>query len=172
MIESRAPTSCRCTFFDRHLMNRGLSLSKPSEQHSCAIAPRRGQRRLVDQCVDLGQAAMRMMRLMGRRADALRWFVLIAKIVVVGMPARVVVLVPVRGVMPPSGLPWSGVLMDDELRCGDTGSKHPRRAHIEARDREAAQGILQLVERQTGVEERAEDHVAGNPGETIEIEDT
>jgi len=94
-------------------------------------------------------------------------------IVVVGMPARMDALVRVRSIVLRSRLPhWLGVLMDDELRCGDAGPKHARRAHIEAGNREAAQGVLQLVERQAGVEERAEDHVAGNPGETIEIKDT
>ena len=37
-------------------------------------------------------------------------------------------------------------------------------------DREAAEGAAQVIDRQAEIEERADDHVAGGAGETVEVE--
>ena len=62
------------------------------------------------------------------------------------------------------------VLVDDELGRRDAGAEHPLRVDVRVAEREAAERSLQLVERQTGVDERAERHVAGNAREAVEVE--
>jgi len=62
------------------------------------------------------------------------------------------------------------VLMDRELRRGDACAKHAIRVDVRARGEQAAKGALELCERQTGVDERADRHVAGDAGEAIEIQ--
>ena len=62
------------------------------------------------------------------------------------------------------------VLVHDELGGRDAGAQDPFRVHLIAGHREAAERALQIVERQAGVEERAERHVARDAGEAIEIQ--
>ena len=57
----------------------------------------------------------------------------------------------------------------------ELGRRDPRAQDAFGRDlvtveRQAAERASQVRERQAGVEKRAEDHVAGDPGETVEVE--
>ena len=61
--------------------------------------------------------------------------------------------------------------MDAELGRRHPGPQHALGGDRVAVDGEAAERALQLVERQAGVDERAEHHVAGNARETVEIQD-
>ena len=63
------------------------------------------------------------------------------------------------------------MFMHAELRRGHAGLDHAIDRHVPAFDGQAAQRALQLVERQAGVEQRAEDHVARRARETVEVED-
>ena len=62
------------------------------------------------------------------------------------------------------------MLVDDELRGRHAGAQDARGADVEARHGEAAERALQVVERQAGIEHRAERHVAGDPGEAVEVQ--
>src|SRR5262249_30112915 len=79
----------------------------------------------------------------------------------------IVVIIVLRSVMPCYRLFRSE---DPELRGRNAGAGNPRGRHVEAVDRQASQGGTQLLERQPGVEEGAEHHVARHAGETIEVE--
>jgi len=61
------------------------------------------------------------------------------------------------------------VLVDAELGRRDAGAQHALRVHVSIAQGEAAERALQLVERQAGVDERTERHVAGDAGEAVEI---
>ena len=57
----------------------------------------------------------------------------------------------------------------------EPGGAHPRTRHtfcpdVLAVDREASEGAPQIVERQAGVDERTEDHVAGRAGEAVKVQ--
>ena len=64
------------------------------------------------------------------------------------------------------------VLLDEEFRRRHTGAQHAFRRNRRAVDGQAAQRAAQLVERQPGVEQRAQHHVARRAVETVEIEDS
>ena len=75
---------------------------------------------------------------------------------------RVIVVVLVRVIV--------AVLVD-----GESGRRHPgpqdaRRLDVRVAERERAERALQVVERQAGVEQRAERHVARDPGKAVEVE--
>ena len=57
-----------------------------------------------------------------------------------------------------------------ELRRRDPGAQDPLGRENAVFDRQAAERAAQRLERHAGVEQRAEDHVAGRPGKTVEIE--
>ena len=57
-----------------------------------------------------------------------------------------------------------------ELRCGDAGADDALGPDGVAVDRQAAERTSKVLERKTGVEQRAEDHVAGCAREAVEIE--
>lgn len=63
-----------------------------------------------------------------------------------------------------------GMFVNPELGCGHTGLHHAIDGNIPPVDGQAAKRLLQLIERQAGIDERAEDHVAGRAGETIKVE--
>ena len=54
-------------FLDRHLMDRGFSHREPFKQRLCAVLPRRGQRRAVDERGDLRETTVGVVVLMGFR---------------------------------------------------------------------------------------------------------
>ncbi len=100
---------------DRHLMNRGFSDREPLEERLCAVLPRRGQCRAVDERGDLRQAAVRVMVL--RRLRLRR--VLVRMLVRVVVPVVVVIVVVVRG----CARPWR-----PRLRSPETSSPTRRLA--------------------------------------------
>ena len=57
----------------------------------------------------------------------------------------------------------------------ELGRRHARPEHAVGGDgvaveRQAAEGAAQIVERQAGVDERTEHHVAGNAGKAVEVQ--
>ena len=62
------------------------------------------------------------------------------------------------------------LLVHAELRGRHAGAKHALGGDGVAVERQAAEGASQILERQAGVEERAEHHVPGNPGEAVEVQ--
>jgi len=60
---------------------------------------------------------------------------------------------------------------DVELGGADSRARYPLRPDRVAADCEASERATQVVERQAGVEQRAEDHVARRAGKTVEIQD-
>jgi hypothetical protein len=62
------------------------------------------------------------------------------------------------------------VLVHGELRGREAGTEDTLGMHVDLSEREAAQRSFQILERQTGVDQRAERHIARNPGETIEVQ--
>jgi hypothetical protein len=62
------------------------------------------------------------------------------------------------------------VFVDAELRRRDARAQHARRMDVRVAEREAAERPLQVVERQAGVDQRAERHVARDSGEAVEVE--
>ena len=63
-----------------------------------------------------------------------------------------------------------GTLVHRELRRRNAGAQDLFRAQFHLAQREAAEGVLQIVERQAGVEQRAERHVARDPRKTVEVQ--
>src|SRR5262245_38350324 len=61
------------------------------------------------------------------------------------------------------------VFRDDELRRRHAGPDDSTYADVAAVERQAAEGLPQIVERQAGIEQGAEDHVAGDAREAIEV---
>ena len=57
-----------------------------------------------------------------------------------------------------------------ELGSGQSGLDHPIDRHVPPFDGKAAERALQLVERQAGIEQRAENHVARRARETVEVQ--
>ena len=71
-----------------------------------------------------------------------------------------------------AGLPTVlDLLVHAELSGRDAGTEDTGGADVHAVESQAAEGALQFVKRQAGVEERAERHIAGDAGKTIEIQD-
>ena len=62
------------------------------------------------------------------------------------------------------------VVVNRELRGGDTGAQHAGGMDVIARDRERAERAFQFLERQAGVEQRAQHHVARDARKTVEIQ--
>ena len=60
--------------------------------------------------------------------------------------------------------------MHPKLRGGDAALHDAIRRYIPALDAEAPERLLERTQRQTGVDERAEDHVTRRARETVEIE--
>ncbi len=151
---------------DGHLMDRGLRLGETLEHLLRAIASGRRERRAVDQLEDLRQAPMFMrrgivrvvMNVIMRMSVGLGMTVVVRVSVVLRMAIGVrVTVLPVVGV-------------DREFRGGDPGSQHAIGVDVYTGKGQAAERSLQVAERQPGVEERAERHVAGNTGKAIEVE--
>jgi len=92
----------------------------------------------------------------------------VAVIVPMTMIVRVVVVVVrVTAVLWRRTMPMFG---NGEFCRGHAGAKYPLSANVVPGHRQAAQGAPQVVIRETGIQEGAEHHVAGNPGETVEVQ--
>ena len=61
------------------------------------------------------------------------------------------------------------VLVHAELGGGHPGTQHAVGVHVRVAERQAPERARQIVERQAGVEHRAERHVARDPREAVEI---
>lgn len=90
-----------------------------------------------------------------------------AAVVVTVIMAVVIAMVIVMMVM--AGV--AATIVDAELRGADPGPIDLLGVYRHAVEREAAEGGAELVERQPGVEQGAEHHVARRAGETVEVED-
>jgi hypothetical protein len=90
----------------------------------------------------------------------------VGMVVVVSLAFSTDVIVLVMVLVDPLGL--AGI--DREFGRRHAGAKHAVGGDARA-DREAAERRTQVVERQPGVDERAERHVAGDPREAVEIQD-
>jgi len=62
------------------------------------------------------------------------------------------------------------VLVHEKARGRDAGPQHPFRADVVARHGQTAESFLEALERQTGIDQGAKHHVAGDSRETVEIE--
>jgi hypothetical protein len=62
------------------------------------------------------------------------------------------------------------VFMHRELGRRHAGAEDAVGVDVISRHGEGAERVLQLVERQAGVEERAENHVARDAGKTVEVQ--
>ena len=76
--------------------------------------------------------------------------------------------------LPPAPVDDRGVAALDEPELGgrDTRPQHFRRGHLEVVDGQAAERVAERLQRQAGVEQRAEDHVPGRAVEAVEVENT
>ena len=61
------------------------------------------------------------------------------------------------------------MLPNDELRRRQAGSQDSLDADLVPRDCQAAECALQQIEGQAGINERPDEHVAGNSGKAIEV---
>ena len=66
----------------------------------------------------------------------------------------------------------STVLVHAELRRRHPGSQHAMGVHVGVAERQAPERLRQVGERQAGVDERAQRHVARDAREAIEIQDS
>ncbi len=132
MIESMAPTSCRCTFSMRHAVDGRFGLGQAHEHPVGAGLSRLAQRRPVD-----------------GGADVLEVIVLVRGGVRVGA--------------------GRGQLTDAELHGGDAALDDAVGGNLVAVDGETAERLLDVGKRHAGVDEGAEDHVAGRASETVEV---
>ena len=143
---------------DRNLVDGRFRFSKTMKQLFRATLRSRRQSRALDQLVDLGEAAMRvMMRDRGRRVR-----VVVLVFVIVGVLMLIMTVDVAVGILT--------VFFDDEFGRRHAGAQHARRRNIGALEREASERASQLFERQPGVEKRAQHHVARRTVETIEIQ--
>jgi hypothetical protein len=133
-------------------MNGRFRFAETLKHRLRAIATRRRQVRMIDQVKNLGQAPMRMG--MGVRRNVLAMIMNVLGVIVNVLGGS------------------CNVRVDRELRRRHTGSQHAIGVDVRVAEREAAERLAQIVERQAGVEQRAERHVAGDAGETIEIQDS
>ena len=57
-----------------------------------------------------------------------------------------------------------------ELRGDDTSARDALRPDVVGVDGKAAQRAAQIIQRQAGIDQGAEDHVASRAGETVQVE--
>ena len=87
-----------------------------------------------------------------------------------GVLMRVCVLVIVVAIVVVRVVEWRVLAADAELRRGDAGPHDPLGPDRRWRDRQAAQRPPDVLELHTGVDQRAEHHVASGTGEAVEVE--
>ena len=63
------------------------------------------------------------------------------------------------------------VLVHDELRGRDARPEHTPRADVEPRHGQTSERAFHILEREAGIDQCAEDHVARDTGKTIEVQD-
>ncbi len=81
------------------------------------------------------------------------------------------VMIPISMIVMRMGMGMDGgMFVHSEFGRRDTGLQDAIDRDLPAVDGEAAKRALQFVERQTGIEQRAEDHVPRRAGEAVEVE--
>ena len=103
---------------------------------------------------------------MAVRMDDGRRYVGVVMIVPVVVPVVVRVRMPVVVMIVTVALPG---FVHRKLSGGHAGAHHFRGGYRGALNRQAAEGGPQFLERESGVQERSQDHVARCAGETVEI---
>jgi hypothetical protein len=171
---------------DGHLVNLRLGFRKALEERLGAIPAARCQRRAIDvredfreRPVSVALAVDRMVAMILRVAVIVlvvvivRLGMIVSVIVSVGVgllaivSVRVIVNVVIREI---EMTHVAAVLVHDEFRRRHAGAQDALGGDVEPRHGEASERAPQGVQRKTRVEQRAEDHVAGDAGEAIEIE--
>ena len=93
--------------------------------------------------------------------------------VVMVMLVRLRMVVAMMMVVVIVGMLVMGTLMmlsDHKFRRRHPGPQHLPGIHLEVLDRKTPQRTAQVVEREPRVDERTEQHVPGDPGEAVEVE--
>ena len=127
----------------------------------------RRERRALDQRIDFGKAAMRVV-IGDRRSSSVDATCSMDDGRCVSMIVRVPVVVIVMIVF--VGVGVVAVLCHDELRRRHAGAQHLLRRDLGPVEREAPKRPSQFFERQPGIDERPQHHVARRAVETIEIQ--
>jgi hypothetical protein len=177
-------------FLDRHLVNLRLGFREALEKSLRAIAAARCERGAVDVREDFRECPVSVILAVGRMVAMILGVAVIVRVamimrvrmivrvgmivsVIVGegvaviVSVRVIVNVLIRDVVM---APVAAVLVHDEFRGGHAGAQDALGGDVEPRHGEASQRAPQVVQRKTRVEQRAEDHVAGDAGEAVEVE--
>jgi hypothetical protein len=155
-------------------VNRRFRLAEALEHRLRAIAAGGRQARVIDQVKDFRKTSVRVGVLGGSR-NVLGGIVKVlgGSRNVLGVITNVLggsrnVLGGIVKVLGGSG----HVLVHAEFGRRHTGPQHAIGVDVRVAQRQAAEGPPQVVERQAGVEQRAERHVAGDAREAIEIQDS
>ncbi len=162
---------------DRHLVNGSLGLGQPLEQRLGARLPGGRQRRAVDVRVDLREASVRMLPLAMSVVVVVRMDMTVRRLVAVAVPVTVLgrVVVPMRiriVVRVAVRVNRLGMPLDQpELRRRHAGPEDALGRDLEVLNRQAAKRGLQRLQRQSCIQQRAEDHVARGAVEAVEVED-
>jgi hypothetical protein len=166
-------------------MNGGLRFAEALKERLRAIAPGDGQRRPIDQREDLAETSVRvglavivvMMLIVVMMIVVMMIVVMLIVVMLIVVMLIVVMLIVVMlivvmmivmmmivmmTIVVMTILMILSLLVHVELRRRDAGAQHPRGRDLVAREGQAAERVLQIVERQARVEQRPEQHVAGN----------
>src|SRR5437879_1831790 len=88
--------------------------------------------------------------------------VMVMGTIVVMMVVVMIMMVIIVSLLTPTG--------DLDVGGRQPGANHPRRTNLMI-NAQGTKRATELVERQSGIEQRAKHHVAGDAGKTIEIDD-
>jgi len=159
---------------DRHTVNRGLRLAEPAEQVNRAILPFTRKGRAFDEAVDGLQAVMRAVMIAGRTVTVVV-IVIMRVVLVMTVPAVIVIVMMLVIMMPVLVVSGShrrrGALVGTKLGRRDARPEHAIGRHRAVLDRQAPERVAQTIDRKSQIEERPENHVARNAGETVEVSD-
>ena len=164
----------------RRPVNLGLRGAQPLEQFLRPSLSSGAQRRLIDESSDFLQRAVGVIS-----STAVLVAVFVAGVFVtvlfvtvlmfVGVMVVVAVIVRVRVPVMRMNVSMSanGLIFaaDAELRRSNPGTRDLLGPDHVRRDRQAAKGAADIRERDAGVDERAEHHVAGGTAEAVEVQD-
>jgi hypothetical protein len=149
--------------FNRYVVYRRLGISQTAKQLYGAILSITREAGLLDRGGNLFQAVMTAGRRPARGMTGVL-FVIMCVIVIVCVDVIIVIMMMVVMLRV-----RRGGLLKPELRRGHTGPEDPLRANRVRVQRQTPESLAQLRDRQPDVEQRAEHHVSGRSGETIEV---
>ena len=139
-------------------MDAGLDLRKPGEQTDGASLGSRRQTRALDEGRNVGQSPMRMMSVTGM---LVRVIVILVESVLAVILLRIVLVpvlaAPTRDMVARRSI---GPLHDAELGGGDAATVDPIGHDRDAVEPKRRDDVAQPVEREAGIEERTEHHIA------------